>query len=64
MILMADTLGLGSCWLVFPIFCEKFINKLLGFDGQMVAMLTLGYPAEVGARSARKPINDIVGYIE
>ena len=64
MILMAHALGLGSCWLVFPIFCEKAINKLLGFDGQMVAMLTLGYPAETGVRSARKPIDETAGYVE
>ncbi|MFA5142876.1 MAG: nitroreductase family protein [Candidatus Omnitrophota bacterium] len=64
MILMAHALGVVSCWLVFPIFCEKAVNKLLGFDGQMIAMLTLGYPAEAGVRSARKPIDETVGYVE
>ena len=64
MILVAESLEIGSCWLDMPLFCEKQINKLLGVkDEQLVAILTLGYPAEEGKRSERKPIEETVRYI-
>ena len=64
MILVAESLGIGSCWLDTPLFCEKEINKLLGIKNEkLVAILTLGYPAENGKRSKRKPISETVEYL-
>ena len=64
MILVAESLGIGSCWLDTPLFCEKEINKLLGIKNEkLVAILTLGYPAEKGKRSKRKPLSETVKYI-
>lgn len=63
MILVAENLGIGSCWLDTPLFCEKEIGKLLNVkeDG-LIAVLTLGYPAEQGKRSPRKPLSETVTY--
>ena len=64
MILVAESLGIGSCWLDTPLFCEKEINKLLGIKNEkLVAILTLGYPREKGKRSKRKPISETVKYL-
>jgi nitroreductase len=60
MILIADNFGIGSCWNTTPLFCEKEINKLLGNNEQLIAILTVGYPAEQGKRSQRKTINNVV----
>ena len=66
MILVAESLGVGSCWLDTPLFCKREINKLLKVkDGEeLVAILTLGYPAEKGKRSKRKPLFETVRFIE
>ena len=63
MILMAEYLGIGSCWLTIPLFCEKNINRLINTDDKLTALLTLGYPAEKGKRSKRKPYSETVRYI-
>ena len=62
MILIAAEEGIGSCWLDMPLFCEQEINDLLNTDKEIVALLTLGYPAEKGGRSKRKEENEIVKY--
>ena len=46
MILVAEDLGIGSCWLDIPLFCEKDINKFVDTNDELVALLTFGYPAE------------------
>jgi len=63
MLLSADELGIGSCWLDTPLFCEKEINSLLGENLVMAAVLTFGYPDEPGKRAPRKPFNDCVKII-
>jgi nitroreductase len=63
MILMAESLGVGSCWLDMPLFCSKEINKLLNTNNELIAFLTLGYPAEKGWRSQRKPLSETVRHI-
>ena len=64
MILVSESLGVGSCWLDTPTFCEKKINKLFGVEEKLIAILTFGYPAEKGKRSPRKSINTTVKYIK
>lgn len=63
MILAAEVLGIGSCWLDIPLFCEEEINRLVSINDQLVAVLTLGYPREKGKRSPRKSISETVKYI-
>ena len=64
MILVSESLGIGSCWLDTPLFCEKEINKILKIDKKLVAILTLGYADELGRRSPRKPISESVKIIK
>jgi nitroreductase len=63
MVLTAATRGLGSCWLDMPLFCEKEVNAVLGEDLKLVAVLTLGFPAELGKRAPRKAFGESVKYI-
>jgi len=63
MVLTAESLGLGSCWLATPLFCRQEISKLLNENNELVAILTLGYPQEKGKRSKRKPLSETVKYI-
>lgn len=63
MILTAESLGVGSCWLDMPLFCEEEINQLLKTKDKLVAILTLGYPAEQGRRAQRKPKQETVRFI-
>ncbi|MCU0665845.1 MAG: nitroreductase family protein [Candidatus Omnitrophica bacterium] len=62
MILVAEGFGLGSCWLDTPLFCKDGINEFVKPEGELVAMLTLGYPAEKGKRCKRKPLSESVIY--
>lgn len=63
MILVADNYGIGSCWNTIPLFCENEINKLSGNNEQLIAVLTLGYPAEKNKRTPRKSSDKIVQFI-
>jgi|GEM_PF-821880 len=60
MILVAEELGVGTCWLDTPLFCEKELNKILKQNKHLVALLTLGFPAEPGRRAPRKPFSEAV----
>jgi len=53
MILIIEDLKLGSCWLDMPLFCRRGINKLLKQKGDLIAILTIGYPQVKGIRSVR-----------
>lgn len=63
MILVAHSLGIGSCWNTLPLFCEKEINRLLKTDDQLLSILTFGYPAEKTKRSPRRPLSETVQFI-
>lgn len=63
MILLADTLGIGSCWNTTPLFCENKINKLVGNSEKLVAVITMGIPHENCKRTQRKSLDKIVKYI-
>ncbi|GBE16421.1 NADH dehydrogenase [bacterium BMS3Abin15] len=62
MILSAHELGVGSCWNTIPLFCDKEINGVLKTDEQLIAVLSMGYPAEDGRRSKRKSADKTVKY--
>lgn len=62
MMLVAETLGIGSCWHDSPLLCKKEINRLLNVKEELFAILTFGYPAEKGKRAKRKPLSDSIEY--
>jgi len=65
MILVADYLGVGSCWLSSLLYCSKEIASILKInDAELVAVVTLGYPNEEGKRSPRKSIKDVLKLID
>ncbi len=62
MILEAQELGLGTCWL--GAFDEGAVKKAIGVpeEVRVVAMTPLGYPAESPSARPRKSMNEIVSY--
>ncbi|MCD4781016.1 MAG: nitroreductase family protein [Candidatus Omnitrophica bacterium] len=63
-ILVANSLNIGACWLVMPTFCHTSINRILNEEDELVAIVALGYPAQKGRRSKRVNINSIVTFIK
>jgi len=63
MIIVADQLGLGTCWHDIPLICEKSINKILQTNFELIAILTLGYPAEKGRRTPRRKTTKFIRHI-
>ncbi len=64
MLLEAENLGIGTCWLDTPLFGKQEINKVSNINDELIAVITLGYPAEKGRRSPRKPLSEAVRYIK
>ena len=64
MLLVAESLGVNSCWLDTPLLCTKEINKVIKGNEEIVSLLTFGYRAEKGRRSPRKPYLEAVKYIK
>jgi nitroreductase len=62
MVLAAEALGLGSCWI--GDFDESEVKGLLGIpDGlKVVALVSFGYPAEKPKPRPKKPLEEIVHY--
>ncbi len=62
MVLAAWALGVGSCWI--GDFQAAKVQCLLKIPGEwrVVALLTLGYPAETPGNRPKKAIEDIVSY--
>ncbi len=48
MLLMAEKLGLGACWMCAPLFCQDLVAAVLELptDWKPQGMITLGYPAQ------------------
>ena len=47
-LLMAESLGLGACWMCAPLFCGELVAQTLDLpaDWQPQGLLTLGFPAQ------------------
>ena len=47
-LLMADSLGLGACWMCAPLFCGELVARTLDLpsDWQPQGLITLGYSAQ------------------
>ena len=63
-VLQAVELGLGTCWI--GAFNEEEVKKILKVpqEKKVVALLTVGYPAESPSAKPRKEISEIVAYNE
>jgi nitroreductase len=55
-------LGVGSCWI--GAFDEEKVKDLLKIPSKwkVVALLTLGYPAELPKQRKKKPIEELFGF--
>jgi coenzyme F420-0:L-glutamate ligase / coenzyme F420-1:gamma-L-glutamate ligase len=55
LLLAAESLGLGACWMCAPLFCQDVVRTTLGLaaDWQPQALLTMGYPAETREKTRR-----------
>lgn len=65
MILSAVEAGLACCWV--GAFREEIAARILNINPQVlrpVAMIPLGYPAESPARPAKRPLEEIIEYID
>lgn len=61
MLLQANGLGLGTCWLGEILNKKKGVEKYIGVDAgyELMAVVTLGYPGEEG-RSTRKKLDNFI----
>jgi len=57
LLLMAQDLGLGACWMCAPLFCPEVVQDALELpiDWQAQGMITLGFPAQTREKT-RKPL--------
>jgi len=62
MSLEAVSLGLGTCWI--GAFYQKQVKEILGVpeNVRIVSIMPLGYPKELGTKTERKPLSEIVCY--
>ncbi|MBI3599683.1 MAG: nitroreductase family protein [Nitrospinae bacterium] len=49
----ATALGLGMAWLGITVFCEKEIKELLNIRGNLITILSVGYPKGELSRTKR-----------
>lgn len=65
-LLRANELGLGACWMCAPLFCPDLVVATLGLpsDWEPQALITVGYPADAGKERGRKPLADVMMWIE
>jgi F420 biosynthesis protein FbiB-like protein len=64
--LLAQALGLGSCWMCAPLFCPDAVrsNLALPDDWEPQALVTLGYAASLGRERARLSPDEIIAWID
>ena len=62
MLLQANNLGLGACWVAE--FTQEEIRPVLNIpsDKYVVGVITVGYPNETPKARSRKKLEDIVHY--
>ena len=65
-LLMAQARGLGASWMCAPLFCPDAVREALALpaDWQPQAVLTLGYPAAPGRPRARRPLAEVVSWLD
>lgn len=65
-LLAAYELGYGTCWMTGPLFARVELEKILKVEKprELIALIPLGKPAETPAPRPRKPIGEIITWIE
>lgn len=63
MILAAQDLGVGSLWICDIFSAYRQLCTWLGEQGQLVAAVALGYPAEQPPARPRRPLADVVRWV-
>ncbi len=60
LLLAACEKGLGGCWYCAPDFCQPAVIEAMGmpFDVEPLALIALGYPAEMPKPPERRPVED------
>lgn len=63
-LLAACDLGLGSCWV--GAFDESAVSQILGLPSNIrpLAILPIGYPVGEGRKPPRKPLNEVVDWLD
>jgi nitroreductase len=66
LLLMAHALGLGSCCLTGPLAAEERLKAIVGTGRrrELVCLVALGIPDEAPVAPERRPVDDIVRFIE
>ena len=66
LLLAAHAAGLGACWMCAPLFCPETVRAVLDLpaDWQPQAIVTLGLPASAGKPYSRRPLSQVVRYLE
>ena len=62
MSLQAAALGLGTCWI--GAFYQEELKEILEIpkNVRVVSVMPLGYPKELGSKTGRKPLSEIICY--
>ncbi len=60
MALAAEGLGLGSLWIADIFFAYEELARWLDTDGELMAAMAFGYPAEHPGKRPRKPLADTI----
>ena len=60
MILKATDLGIGSLWICDVFACYQQVCKDYYKEGQLIAAIALGYPADVNTKTTRKPLDELI----
>ncbi len=63
MLLAAQDLGLGSLWICDVFSAYEGLCRWLGEKGELIAAVSLGYPAESPAARPRKPVGEVVRWL-
>jgi len=66
MLLIAHAKKLGACWYCAPLFCPEIVISILNLPPSYMpqAFITLGLPDEIPQPITRKPLEEIVHFIE
>ena len=66
LLLAAHAAGLGACWMCAPLFCGDVVQETLRLPRQWLpqALVTLGHSAHAGKPRMRRPLADVVRYLD
>jgi nitroreductase len=65
LLLILQSMGLGSCWMSGPLIAKKKIEGILevGEGWNVVALVPVGYPAESPPAKPRKAVDELVEFV-